>query len=80
METLRENYPPFAWRSAMNFLGTHDTPRILTLLGTGGDGRSTTRTGGLLHVPRLVRPGKARLKLGALVLFGFPAPHGLLRG
>ena len=39
METLRENYPPFAWRSAMNFLGTHDTPRILTLLGTGGDGR-----------------------------------------
>ena len=33
METLRENYPPAAFYSAMNFLGTHDTPRILTLLG-----------------------------------------------
>ena len=33
METLRENYPPFAYYSAMNSLGTHDTPRILTLLG-----------------------------------------------
>ena len=45
METLRENYPPFAWRSAMNFLGTHDTPRILTLLGTGGDGREHDKDG-----------------------------------
>lgn len=26
METLRENYPPQAFYSAMNFLGTHDTP------------------------------------------------------
>lgn len=26
METLRENYPPAAFYSAMNFLGTHDTP------------------------------------------------------
>ena len=31
METLRENYPTPAFYSAMNFLGTHDTPRILTL-------------------------------------------------
>ncbi len=34
METLRANYPPAAFYGAMNFLGTHDTPRILTLLGT----------------------------------------------
>ena len=33
METIRENYPPAAFYGAMNFLGTHDTPRILTLLG-----------------------------------------------
>ncbi|MFR3923352.1 MAG: alpha-amylase family glycosyl hydrolase, partial [Dysosmobacter welbionis] len=33
METLRENYPPAAFSSLMNFLGTHDTPRILTVLG-----------------------------------------------
>ena len=26
---------PFAFHNAMNFLGTHDTPRILTVLGLG---------------------------------------------
>lgn len=33
METIRENYPAFAFYSAMNSLDTHDTPRLLTLLG-----------------------------------------------
>ena len=33
METIRENYPPAAFYSLMNFLGTHDTGRILTVLG-----------------------------------------------
>lgn len=37
METLRENYPKSAYYSAMNALGTHDTLRILTLLGVGSD-------------------------------------------
>ena len=31
--TIRENYPPPAFYSGMNMLGTHDTPRILTMLG-----------------------------------------------
>ena len=35
LETLQEHYPPFAFHNAMNFLGTHDTPRILTVLGLG---------------------------------------------
>lgn len=74
METLRENYPPFAWRSAMNFLGTHDTPRILTLLGTGGDGREHDKDwrAAFRMSPGQYALGKARLKLGALVLFAFP--------
>lgn len=33
LEALRENYPPSALFGAMNLLGTHDTPRILTILG-----------------------------------------------
>ena len=33
METIRENYPSPAFYGAMNFLSTHDTPRLLTLLG-----------------------------------------------
>ena len=74
METLWENYPPFAWRSAMNFLGTHDTPRILTLLGTGGDGREHDKDwrAAFRMSPGQYALGKARLKLGALVLFAFP--------
>ena len=33
MEQLRENYPAPAFYGAMNFLSTHDTPRLLTILG-----------------------------------------------
>ena len=38
METLRENYPPSALYGALNLLGTHDTPRILTVLGEAPEG------------------------------------------
>ena len=74
METLRENYPPFAWRSAMNFLGTHDTPRILTLLGVGGDGQDHDKDWRAAY--RMTESqylmGRTKLMLGALVLFAFP--------
>ncbi|NCB63220.1 MAG: glycoside hydrolase family 13 protein, partial [Clostridia bacterium] len=43
MEQLRENYPPSAYSSAMNSLGTHDTPRIFTLLGVGSACTSATK-------------------------------------
>lgn len=33
METIHENYPPAAFYGAWNLVGTHDTPRILTVLG-----------------------------------------------
>ena len=74
MEGLRENYPPFAWRSAMNFLGTHDTPRILTLLGVGGDGQDHDKDWRAAYrmSPEQRERGKARLRLGSLVLFAFP--------
>ena len=74
METIRENYPPFAWRSAMNFLGTHDTPRILTLLGVGGDGKDHSKDwrAAFRMSDEQYQRGRARLRLGALVLFAFP--------
>ncbi len=74
METIRENYPPFAFYSAMNSLGTHDTPRILTLLGSGGvggEGSKEEKAKSLLS-PEQRHLGLARLRLGLLVLFGFP--------
>ena len=75
VETLREHYPPRAFSAAMNFLGTHDTPRILTLLGVGGDLRdSTTRDWRAAHrlSPSERALGLARLKLGAMALFSLP--------
>ena len=76
METLRENYPPFAFYSAMNSLGTHDTPRILTLLGVGGECRDRSREwrANFRMEPDQRRRGKELLKLGAALLFAFPAP------
>ncbi|MCD8004764.1 MAG: glycoside hydrolase family 13 protein [Oscillospiraceae bacterium] len=74
METLREHYPPWAFYSAMNALGTHDTPRILTLLGEGGDRAETDRAWRAAHRlnPEQRRLGTELLKLAALVLYAFP--------
>ena len=44
METIRENYPRSAFYSGMNMLGTHDTPRVLTMLGTCPKEAPATRT------------------------------------
>ncbi len=74
METLREHYPPWAFYSAMNSLGTHDTPRILTLLGEGSDCSELSRD--WRHAHRLDseerKRGIALLKLAAVVLYAFP--------
>jgi len=74
METLRENYPPFAFYSAMNSLGTHDTPRILTLLGAGGEYRDQSREwrAHFRLSPKQRRRGKDLLRAAALLLFCFP--------
>lgn len=82
MEALREHYPPFAFYNAMNFLGTHDTPRILTLLGNGGDGKDHSRDWRRSHrLPDWERErGVTLLKLGLLVLYGFPGAPTLYYG
>lgn len=72
METLRENYPPAAFSSTLNFLGTHDTARILTVLGADEqlatkEARSTYR----LSAEERNR-GMLLLRLAALVLYAFP--------
>ena len=72
METIRENYPPDAFYSAMNFLGTHDTPRVLTVLGGVPlpEGREAQSAFTLTHEQRAA--GLARLRVAAAVLFTFP--------
>ena len=74
METIRENYPPFAFYSAMNSLGTHDTARILTLLGAGGEYRDQTKEwrAQFRLSPRQRGRGRELLKAASLLLFCFP--------
>ena len=74
METIRENYPPFAFYSAMNSLGTHDTPRILTLLGAGGEYRDQSKDwrAHFRLSPKQRRRGKDLLRAASLLLFCFP--------
>ena len=72
METIRENYPPAAFHSAMNFLGTHDTARILTALGTDHSPRTKDDRAAYRLTPAERARGAARVKLAALMLFTFP--------
>ena len=72
METLRENYPHDAFFSAMNFLGTHDTPRVLTVLGASVLLETKEQRSAYRLSPQERSLGLARLRLAALVLFTFP--------
>jgi 4-alpha-glucanotransferase len=74
METIRENYPPAAFYGAMNFLGTHDTPRILTLLGVSPSADIDTKEKRSFYRLRNHERqlGLARLRLGAMLLYSFP--------
>jgi len=72
METLRENYPPDAFNSAMNFLGTHDTPRILTVLGTHKMPKDRAKRAAYRLSPKERETGLALVELAALILFTFP--------
>ena len=72
MEALREHYPPCAYYAAMNLLGTHDTPRILTALGidhvpADKPGRAAFRLS-----PQQRETALARLRLAAAIQFCFP--------
>lgn len=72
LESLRENYPPHAFYSLMNFLSTHDTPRILTVLGADHMPGSKEERAVFRLSPVRRQLGLKRLRLAALVLFTFP--------
>ena len=72
LESLRENYPPHAFYSLMNFLSTHDTPRILTVLGADHVPGSKEERAVFRLSPARQQLGLKRLRLAALVLFTFP--------
>ena len=82
METIRENYPPQAFYSGLNILGTHDTPRILTLLGVDTDvslNSKDARAAYRLSLKEYQR-GIERLKLAAMLAFSFPGSPTVFYG
>lgn len=73
METIRENYPSPAFYGAMNFLSTHDTPRLLTLLGCEQPPGGPRCARALPPIPRRARARHGAAQgLAALVLYAFP--------
>ena len=80
MEALRENYPAPAFYSAMNFLGTHDTPRILTLLGGEPTPESKTDRAAARLTPEGYDLARRRLMLGAMLLYAFPGSPTVFAG
>ena len=80
METIRENYPAPAFLSAMNFLGTHDTPRVLSLLGEGQAPAEKAERAVYRLAPEEERLGKERWKLASALLYAFPGSPMLFYG
>ena len=80
METLRANYPSAAFYGAMNFLGTHDTPRILTLLGTEHIPAAKEERAAFALSPAQLARGRAKLRLAGMLLYGFPGSPTLFYG
>ena len=80
METLRANYPPAAFYGAMNFLGTHDTPRILTLLGAEHIPAAKEERAAFALSPAQLARGRVKLRLAGMLLYGFPGSPTLFYG
>lgn len=81
MESLRENYPAPAFYSAMNFLSTHDTPRLLTVLGLSGSVPESREERAHFHLSPAERAcGIERVRLAALLLYTFPGAPTLYYG
>ena len=80
METIRENYPPAAFYGAMNFLGTHDTPRILTLLGVERTLEDKGQRAAYRLSPAELARGQKKLRLAAMLLYSFPGSPTLYYG
>ena len=74
MEHLRENYPKLAFFSLMNLIGTHDSPRALTVLACDEADYSLSKAEKAVKklTPRQHAVGIARMKLAAAIQFSFP--------
>ncbi|MBQ3053076.1 MAG: glycoside hydrolase family 13 protein [Clostridia bacterium] len=70
---ITENYPPQSVKLLMNHIGTHDTARILTVLGTSRiDGANREKQAEIILSPDEYELGIKRLKIAAVIQFTLP--------
>lgn len=72
MEDIRESYPAPAFYNAMNFLGTHDTLRVLTALGASRTPETKGERAEYRLSPAEYLRGSQLLRVGAALLYTFP--------
>ena len=77
--TIAENYPPQVLACVMNHLGTHDTPRILTLLGDSFYGPKEEKAERFL-TPEARALAVLRLKRAAFLQFTLPGMPSIYYG
>lgn len=82
METVRENYPRAVFYNLMNIIGTHDTPRALTILGVSDEEWKMDRDGRAHYTlpPDRLESAKRRLKLAAVIQFTMPGSPTIYYG
>ena len=72
-KTIYTHYPPSVGRMLMNFLGTHDTERILTILADVGAQNLSNAELAVYKLPRAARElAVRRLKIAWALLAAFP--------
>lgn len=76
-----ENYPPQALKLLMNHIGTHDTARILTLLGKGGIENTDRKWQSEQALTKEeYQKGASLLKVGAIIQYTLPGVPSLYYG
>jgi hypothetical protein len=75
LQSIKEDYPPPAYDTAMNLVGTHDTQRILWALTPGARNREDRE----LNAANLAE-GKAKLKLLAIMQLTMPGAPTIYYG
>ena len=80
--SLRENYPKHHFYSLMNLIGSHDVPRIVTLLGDEefGAALTTAQQAAKRLSPRQYKKAAARLKAAVLWQMTFPGVPSIYYG
>lgn len=77
--TLAENYPPEVLLCVMNLLGTHDTPRILTVLGDDFEGTKEEKATRFLS-EEAKKIALARLRMATFLQFTLPGMAAVYYG